>query len=114
MVFADWTKNFPRVEFPYLQRVYELVGAKENVENAHFGDEGHDYGPSKRTAMYRFLAKHLGLNLSRIQNGAGEIDESFVIVHERGDLLVFPPDRPRPDYAITDGDAVINQLDRRE
>ena len=110
----DWTKNVPQVEFPYMQRVYELTGAKENVENAHFAEEGHDYGPSKRAAMYRFLAKHLALELSRIQNGDGGIDESFVAVHPRDDLLVFPPDRPRPDYAITDGDVVISQLDRRE
>jgi dienelactone hydrolase len=110
----DWTKNVPQVEFPHMQRIYELTGAKEKVENAHFADEGHDYGPSKRAATYRFLAKHFGLDLSRIQNGAGEIDESVLTVHDRGDLLVFPSDRPRPDYAITDGDVVIKLLDRQE
>ncbi|MBA3481450.1 MAG: acetylxylan esterase, partial [Pirellulales bacterium] len=110
----DWTKNVPQVEFPHMQRIYDLTGAKENVENAHFADEGHDYGPSKRAATYRFLAKHFELDLSRIQNGDGEIDESVLTVHDRGDLLVFPPDRPRPDYAITDGDLVIAELDRRE
>ena len=110
----DWTKNVPQVEFPHMQRIYDLTGAKENVENAHFANEGHDYGPSKRAATYRFLAKHFGLDLSRIQNGDGEIDESVLTVHDRGDLLVFPPGRPRPDYAITDGDLVIAELDRRE
>ena len=110
----DWTKNVPQVEFPFVQRIYELTGAKENVEYAHFADEGHDYGPSKRAAMYRFLAKHLKLDLSRVQNGDREIDESFAAVHPRGDLLAFPPDRPRPDHAIADGDVVIAELDRRE
>ena len=28
----DWTKNTPRVEFPYVQRVYRLLGAEANVE----------------------------------------------------------------------------------
>jgi pimeloyl-ACP methyl ester carboxylesterase len=110
---ADWTKNVPRVEFPYIQRVYALMGAPNNVENAHFADEKHDYGPSKRTAMYPFMAKHLGLDLSRICDSSGKIDESFVKVHERKDLLVFPPDRPRPARALIDAEKVIAELDRR-
>ncbi len=58
----DWTKNVPKVEFPYIQRVYELYGKADQVENVHFPDEGHSYGISKRKAMYPFMAKHLGLN----------------------------------------------------
>ena len=111
---GDWTKNVPRVEFPYMQRVYELMGAADKIENAHFADEGHDYGPSKRAAMYRFLAKHLGLDLARITGGDGKIDESFITVHERDELLVFPPDRPRPAHAVPDAEKVFEQLDRRE
>ena len=37
--------------------------------------EGHDYGPSKRTAAYRFLAKDLKLDLNRVLKD-GQIDES--------------------------------------
>jgi pimeloyl-ACP methyl ester carboxylesterase len=109
---ADWTKNVPKVEFPYMQRVYGLFDAQSNVENAHLANEQHDYGPSKRAAMYRFLAKHLKLDLKKIQNAAGDIDESFAKVHPRDELLVFPPDKPRPPYAIADGDKVIALLDR--
>jgi uncharacterized protein len=109
---ADWTKDVPRVEFPYLKRVYELMGAPDNVENAHFADEQHDYGPSKRAAMYHFLAKHLGLDLTRVTDSAGNIDESFVTVHDRGTLLVFTEEHPRPDYAVLDGDQIVGQLDR--
>jgi len=111
---ADWTKNVPRQEYPHMKRVYRLLDAEEMVENAHFEDEGHDYGPSKRKAMYRFMAKHLGLDLSRIQDSSGEISEDFVNVHSRDQLLAFPPDRPRPDHAITDAEAVFAELDRRE
>ena len=111
---SDWTKNVPRVEFPYIRRVYSLLGAAEHVENAHFADEGHDYGPTKRAAMYRFLAKHLGLDVSRITDPAGNIDESVVTVHARDDLLVFSPGHPRPAYALTDAEKIISQLDRRE
>jgi hypothetical protein len=109
----DWTKDVPNMEFPYLQRIYGLFDAKENVENAHFADEGHDYGPSKRHAAYRFLAKHLGLDLSRIADDSGAINEDFVTVHPRENLLVFPQNRPRPDYANMDAEAVIGLLDQR-
>jgi dienelactone hydrolase len=111
---GDWTANVPDIEFPYLQRVYGLCEADANIENAHFAQEGHDYGPSKRAAMYKFLAKHFKLDLDRIQNAAGQIDEKLVTVHPQNELRVFTADHPRPDYAITDGDVVVQELDRRE
>ncbi len=111
---ADWTKNVPQVEFPYMQRVYRLFDAEGNVENAHLANEQHDYGPSKRAAMYRFVAKHFKLDLKEVQNSAGAIDESFAKVHPREELLAFPPAKPRPAYAVADGDEVIMLLDRRK
>lgn len=109
---ADWTKNVPTVEYPYMKRIYELMGASDNVENAHFADEQHDYGPSKREAMYRFLAKHLKLDLPRICDDSGKIDESFATVHDRSDLLVFTSEHPRPDYAHLDAEQIVALLDR--
>jgi hypothetical protein len=64
--------------------------------------------------MYGFLAKHLKLDLKKIQNAAGDIDESFAKVHPREELLAFPLDKPRPAYAVTDGDKVIALLDRQK
>jgi hypothetical protein len=109
----DWTLNVDKVEFPYIQRVYELMGAKDKTENAHFPTEGHDYGPSKRKAMYAFVAKHFGVDLGAIQDAAGEIDESWFKPYERDQLLAFPPSEPRPDYAIKNADDVILKLDGR-
>lgn len=60
---TDWTKNTPRVEYPFLREIYDRYGAAVNVQNAHFEHEAHDYGPSKRAAAYRFLARHLRLDL---------------------------------------------------
>lgn len=86
----DWTRNLPKVEFPYIQRIYKLFGAEDQVEYAFFPDEKHDYGFSKRKAVYPFVAKHLNLDLTRIMNSRGEIDESFVTLLDTTALKVFP------------------------
>lgn len=86
----DWTSNVPKVEFPYIQNIYKLFGAENNVENAHFKDEKHDYGFSKRQAAYRFLAKHLKLDISKMMNSEGNVDEQFVRLLDTTQLKVFP------------------------
>jgi dienelactone hydrolase len=110
----DWTKNVPTLEFPHVRRIYGFFDAAPNVANAHFADEGHDYGPSKRQAMYPFMAKHLKLDLSRIQDASGKLSEDFFTPSERSQLLVFPTDQPRPDHAVDEAEAVFTLLDRRE
>ncbi|MFD0990026.1 acetylxylan esterase [Mariniflexile jejuense] len=85
----DWTSNVPELEFPFIQRTYGFYGKKELVENAHFAEEGHDYGKSKRMAMYPFMAKHLGLNLEKVINNMGEIDESDCVIEPYENLYVF-------------------------
>ncbi len=96
----DWTKNNPTVELPYLKHVYALYGAENNVENIHFKDEKHDYGPTKRAAVYRFLAKHLRLDLSPMLDSRGDITEKAITIEKKDRMLVFTPMHPRPSYAI--------------
>jgi dienelactone hydrolase len=103
---GDWTVNTPEVEFPHIRRIYSFFGATDQVENAHYANEGHDYGPNKRAAGYRFLAKHFGLDIKRIENTAGEIDESFVTVLPEAELRVFDAGHPRPEYAIDCEEAI--------
>jgi hypothetical protein len=96
----DWTKNTPKVEFPYIQNVYRLYGAEDLTEYLHLPNEGHDYGISKRIGAYKFLAKHLNLSLDNITKSDGSIDESFVVIEKKDDLYVFDDEHPRPAHAV--------------
>ncbi len=98
---ADWTEFTPETEFPYIQHVYSLYGAADRVQNAHFPREGHDYGPSKRMAAYPFFIRYLGLDGERPWGGRdGAVDESFVTVETREQMLVFGPDNPYPADSV--------------
>jgi uncharacterized protein len=89
--------------------VYKLYGSADKVENVHLPEEGHDYGPSKRDAMYRFMAKHLGLNLKAVM-ADGKIDEADMSLDPKS-LHVFNEDHPRPEYALKDGTEVAAALE---
>lgn len=97
----DWTAHVPELEFPYLQRIYGFYGKTDLVRNVHLPDEGHDQGISKRTAMYEFMAEHLGLDIAAVKDEAGNIDESPVTIEEEQELYVFGPNGERlPEHAI--------------
>jgi len=85
----DWTANVPEIEFPYLQRVYGFYGKTGLVSNVHLPNEGHDYGISKRKAVYAFMAKYLKLDIKTIQGNDGEIDESKSAIEPEKALYVF-------------------------
>lgn len=85
----DWTKNNPTVEYPFARGIYALYGKQEHVENAHFPQEHHDYGKNKRMATYRFLAKHLGLDLKKITDDQGQVSERFVSLLDQKELRYF-------------------------
>ena len=101
----DWTQKTPENEYPFVRHVYGLYGATDRLGNAHFKEEGHDYGTSKRMAAYPFLAKHLKLDLSRVTGKDGRVDESFLVVESEKEMMVFngkypgnavPPNTPLP------------------
>lgn len=107
---SDWTRNVPTVEFPYLQKVYSLYGKQENVENVHLATEGHDYGVSKRMAMYDFMAKHLGLNINLVKDKTGKVDESKVTIEKYEALLVFGTEGKLPVTAVKGADEIRKVL----
>lgn len=107
---GDWTSRTPSVELPYIESVYRLYDAEDHIKNAHFAAEGHDYGPSKRHAMYAFLGTHLGLDIARITDEEGVVDEGFVTLHTRPDLCVFTERKPRPEHALDGIEDVMRAL----
>lgn len=86
----DWTKNVPEVEYPYIKNIYKMFDAEENVRYAHFENEVHDYGFSKRKAAYGFLAGHLDLDYQKILDENGNPTEDFVVLLDTTDLKVYP------------------------
>ncbi|MFZ1291019.1 MAG: CocE/NonD family hydrolase [Melioribacteraceae bacterium] len=105
----DWTRNTPRIEYPYIQKVYSLFNAEHKVENVHFPSEKHDYGYSKRAASYIFLAYHLKLNVGEVQFN-NSINEDFVKILSQEQLKVFNDENPRPKNALISDDTVIKYL----
>jgi hypothetical protein len=111
---GDWTKNVPGVEFPYIWNVYRLYGATDRVENMHFQDEGHDYGPTKRLPVYKFFARHLHLNLKAVARDDGTVDESDAAIENMESLCAFDADHPRPAYALKGSQAAADALDAQK
>lgn len=109
---SDWTRNTPRIEYPYLQKVYAQYNAEHKVENVHFPAEVHDYGVNKRAAAYTFLAHHLKLQINKLPYKNG-FDESFITFLPEEDLGVFTKEYPMPANALQGNDAVLKALNLR-
>ncbi len=103
---ADWTKNEPTVELPFIKRTYSFYNAENNVENAHFPDGVHDYGYAKRIPVYHFMAKHLGLNIQAVSDPDGTINESKSDAENSLIMLSFSSEYPHPANALKGSDAV--------
>jgi hypothetical protein len=69
--------------------MYGYYGKADMVENVHLPKEGHDYGINKRTALYEFVAKHFNLDISKIKDKDGKIDESKVTIEPQTAMYVF-------------------------
>ena len=76
-----------------IELVHRLQRKAKLVISHASGDEGHDYGKSKRDALYPFFAQHLKLD-------ASQVDESKVTVVPHTALETFNAEHPLPDHAL--------------
>ena len=88
----DQTHDFPKTGLPFVQHVYKIAGHPERLKNVHLADEAHDYGASKRKAVYAFFAEYLGMRL---------VDEDLkkIAIEPPESLAVFTKDHPLPKHA---------------
>jgi dienelactone hydrolase len=108
---TDWTQTVPTREFPYIRNIYQLFGRADNVRNVHLAAEHHDYGPSKRQAVYAFFAEHLGLAREAVALPDGRIDEAPNTIEPDETLHAFDTSYPMPARALHGWDAVKAALD---
>ncbi len=53
---GDWTVNTPKIEYPALKEVYDLLGAGDRLSWVQI-DAAHNYNKPSREAVYGFFAK---------------------------------------------------------
>jgi uncharacterized protein len=96
----DWTYATPFYELPFIQRIYGFYSHNENIENVHLEREGHDYGPTKRQAVYSFFVRHLHLNDTSRKTAEGLIDEGSNPIEAIETMRAFNPAHPLPSNAL--------------
>lgn len=114
----DPTEKFPTVGFPFIQHMYGVAEAADAVSNLHLANEKHDFGPSKRSAVYEFFAKHLQLTPGPFYAGGLEQpmvppeDLSRIVIETPEQMSVFNSEHPLPAAALQGSDAIGVALER--
>lgn len=106
-VGTDATETTPEVEYPFIKYIYGLFGKSEMTENAHLPNDQHGYDYNKRAAVYPFLAKHLGLDLSRAMNPDGTLNEEGIVIEKIEALYTFDENHPFPKYGIRNNNDIV-------
>lgn len=85
----DWTVTVPEHDMPFLQTIYGYYNQQGRVQNVHLPEEGHDFGYSKRKALYDFLTENFKLDASAVKDKAGKYDESKCTIEKEPAMYVF-------------------------
>lgn len=97
---ADWTAATADVEYPFLRTIYDREGAAANVTHRHLPDEGHDFGPAKRAALYAFASAALHLPPAPTEPERG------IVVEPAATLRTFQGEADLPADAARDITAI--------
>lgn len=86
----DWTKEIMTKGLPELQKLYAMLGAKDNVKATAYLHFPHNYNQPSRALMYSWFNKHFQL-------GAAEpvVERDFQPLSQ-AELTVFDEQHPRP------------------
>lgn len=103
---GDWTKNNPEVELPHLKYIYQFFGKADLVQNVHLPNDAHGYDLNKRAAVYPFLAKYLGLDVTKAMNTDGTVREDMIVIEDQKVLYPFNEKNPFPVNGIRSNDLV--------
>jgi hypothetical protein len=104
-VGQDATHDFPEVGLPFVRRTYAAYGAVDCAESVFLPKEAHDFGPSKRAAVYSFLARRLGFD-DRPE------DLRRITIESPAQLEVFNAAHPLPAGAVHGATAVKRAFDQ--
>lgn len=105
-VGGDWTRNTPELEYPHISHIYGLYGKSEMVRNVHLAGEDHGYESNKRMAAYRFLAAHLGLDISKVIDDEGNLNEDGIVIEDQKSLYAIDEVNPFPEDVVRNNDDV--------
>jgi hypothetical protein len=106
-VGTDATETTQEVEYPHIRYIYSLFGKPEMVENVHLPEDRHGYDYNKRAAVYPFLAKRLGLDLSAATNPDGSLNEEGIVIETIETLYLFDEEHPLPAHVVRNNDGVV-------
>ena len=95
------------MEYPHIKYIYGLLGKPNLIENVHLPNDKHGYDYNKRAAVYPFLAKYLGLDLSKAMNPDGSLKEEGIVIEDQKALYPFDDKHPFPANGIRNNDDVI-------
>lgn len=91
MVAADdWTKEIMTKGMPELVKLYEMLGAKDNVKATAYLHFPHNYNQPSRAAMYSWFNKHLKLG------GKDPVIEGDFQPLSQAELTVWDDQHPKP------------------
>ncbi len=86
----DWTKEIMAKGMPELIKLYDLLGAKDNVKTTAYLHFPHNYNQPSRAAMYSWFNKHLKLGFN------DPIVEGDFQPLSQAELTVFDDRHPKP------------------
>ena len=104
---GDWTRDTPRIEFPAVESVYALLGAKDKVATVQFIAD-HNYNRDSREAVYGWFARWV-----QGRPESSPLREPEYSAEQPADLLVFHG-RGLPAGAKTQQQVVDSLIEARK